>query len=46
LKGTFEVCNLASIPQCLVFIEEEIMATPNFSDKSTTTNPPQLSGQV
>jgi integron integrase len=46
LKGTFEVYNLASILQCLVFIEGEIMVTPNFSDKSTTTKSPKLLDQV
>jgi integron integrase len=40
------VYNLAFSLQCLVFIRGEIMAHPNFPDKSTTTNPPKLLDQV
>jgi integron integrase len=40
------VYNLASPLQRLVFIEGEIMAPPNFSDKSTTTKSPKLLDQV
>ena len=45
-KGTFEVHNLASMVQCHVFIEDEIMAPPNLPDKSTTAKPPKLLDQV
>jgi integron integrase len=40
------VYNLASVLQCLVFIEGEIMVTPNVPDKSTTTKSPKLLDQV
>jgi integron integrase len=46
MKGTFEVYNLASIPQCLVLIGGEIMVHPNLSDKSTTAKSPKLLDQV
>jgi hypothetical protein len=46
LKSTFEVYNLASIRQDLVFIGGEIMVHPHTSDKSTTDNPPKLLDQV
>jgi hypothetical protein len=46
LKDTFAVCNLVYALQYIVFIEGEIMATPNFSDKSTTTKSPKLLAQV
>ena len=45
-KGTFEVYNLVSVVQYHEFIEGEIMAPPNLSDKSTTANPPKLLDQV
>ena len=38
--------NLVSVVQYHEFIEGEIMAPPNLSDKSTTTNPPKLLDQV
>lgn len=44
--GTFEVYNLAFITQCLDFMEGKILVHPNFSDKSTTANPPKLLDQV
>ena len=37
---------MASVVQCHVFIEDEIMAPPNLPDESTTANPPKLLDQV
>ncbi len=38
--------NLESVVQCHVFIEDEIMASPNLSDKNVTIKPPKLLDQV
>jgi integron integrase len=40
------VYNPASVVQCREFIEGEIMAHPNLSDKNTTAKPPKLLDQV
>jgi hypothetical protein len=41
-KGTFEVYKLGCTLQSPVFKGDGMMAHPNFSDKSTTANPPEL----
>ena len=37
---------MASVVQCHVFIEDEIMAPPNLPDESTAAKPPKLLDQV